>query len=120
MLHLDFASRVKTKPPIHSPIVDLSRIFKAYDVRGIYPEELDEVISHRIGGAFAAFAKSPRIVVGRDMRVSSEPLARAFVEGVTGGGVDVIDIGLVSTDTLYFASGRHGVPGAMLDRKSVV
>lgn len=93
--------------------MDLGPIFKAYDVRGVYPEQIDEVVAHRIGGAFAEFCGVPSIIVGRDMRLSSEPLARAFMEGVTGRGVDVVDIGLISTDGLYFASGRHQMPGAM-------
>lgn len=93
--------------------MDLGPVFKAYDVRGTYPDEFDEVASYRIGAAFAAFGGSRRMVVGRDMRPSSEPLARAFIEGATSQGADVIDIGLVSTDALYFAAGRHQVPGAM-------
>ena len=93
--------------------MDLSRIFKAYDIRGLYPDEIDEVACYAIGGAFAVFHGGSRMAVGRDMRLSSEPLARAFVEGVTSQGCDVLDIGLVSTDALYFASGRYDVPGAM-------
>jgi len=93
--------------------MDLASVFKAYDVRGVYPEQIDEVVAHRIGGAFAEFTGAQTVVVGRDMRVSSEPLSRAFIEGVLGRGVNVVDIGLVSTDTLYFASGRHSMPGAM-------
>jgi phosphomannomutase len=93
--------------------VDLSRIFKAYDVRGVYPDDLNEEIAERIGAAFAAFVKAPRVVVARDMRTSSPALSSAFMRGVTGQGTDVIDIGEVSTDTLYFASGRLDAPGAM-------
>ena len=93
--------------------MDLGGIFKAYDVRGTYPEQFDEVAAHRIGGAFAQWTAAKRIVVGRDMRLSSEPLAKAFIEGITGQGADAVDIGLVSTDALYFASGRHEIPGAM-------
>lgn len=93
--------------------MELSRIFKAYDVRGIYPDELDEVTAHRIGAAFVAFTKATRIVAGRDMRLSSEPLSRAFIEGATGAGADVVDVGLISTDGLYFASGKYELPGAM-------
>jgi phosphomannomutase len=93
--------------------LDLSRIFKAYDVRGTYPDELDEAAVRRIGAAFARFAEGDRIVLGRDMRVSSPALAAAFAEGVTGAGVDVVDVGEVSTDALYFASGRLDLPGAM-------
>lgn len=93
--------------------MDLSRIFKAYDIRGIHPEQFDEVASHRIGGAFASWTQAKRVVVGRDMRLHSEALSRAFIEGVTGQGADVIDIGLVSTDALYYASGQNSLPGAM-------
>ena len=94
-------------------MTDLSAIFKAYDVRGSYPEQLDEAVAGRIGGAFARFAGSGRIVLGRDMRVSSPALAAAFAEGVAAAGTDVVDVGEVSTDALYFASGRLGLPGAM-------
>ncbi len=91
----------------------LARIFKAYDVRGLYPEELDEDIARRIGVAFAAFSGAPRVVVGRDCRTSSPPLVGAFIEGVTSRGTDVLDIGLATTDMLYFASGRLDLAGAM-------
>jgi len=93
---------------------DLSRIFKAYDVRGVVPDELDEDVARRIGAAFAHFSGEPRILLGRDCRLSSERLGAAFAEGVTGRGADVVDLGLVSTDLLYFASGELGMPGAML------
>ena len=92
---------------------DLSTIFKAYDVRGVYPEELDEGVATRIGSAFARWIDADRIVVGRDMRTSSPALAKAFIAGATAGGVDVVDVGEVSTDALYFASGHLDVPGAM-------
>lgn len=93
--------------------MDLTRIFKAYDVRGVYPEELDEDIARRIGSAFAEFTGSPSVVVARDCRTSSPSLAAAFAEGVTGRGGGVVDIGLATTDMLYFASGRLSQPGAM-------
>ena len=92
---------------------DLSGIFKAYDVRGVYPEQLDEPTARLVGGAFARFSGAGRIVVGRDMRVSSPDLAAAFAEGATAAGSDVVDVGEVSTDALYFASGRLDLPGAM-------
>jgi phosphomannomutase len=92
---------------------DLSAIFKAYDIRGVYPTELDEDVARRIGTAFARFVEVPRIVTGRDMRTSSPDLVAAFIEGSTGAGAEVIDVGLVSTDGLYFASGILDVPGAM-------
>jgi phosphomannomutase len=92
---------------------DLRRIFKAYDVRGEYPDEIDEDVARRIGAAFVTFLGSPRVVVGRDMRVSSPALAAAFIEGAAGAGASVVDAGEVSTDALYFASGRLDLPGAM-------
>lgn len=93
---------------------DLGGIFKAYDVRGLYPDELDEDVARRIGSAFARFAGSDRIVVGRDMRPSSEALAAAFATGAAQAGVAVTDVGLVSTDALYYASGTFDAPGAMV------
>jgi phosphomannomutase len=92
---------------------DLTPIFKAYDVRGIYPDQLDEDAALRIGRAFAAWSGASRVVLGRDCRISSPALAGAFVEGVTDGGVSVVDLGLATTDMMYFASGRLNIPGAM-------
>jgi phosphomannomutase len=97
-----------------SPHVDLSRIFKAYDVRGIVPDELNEDVARRIGAAFARWADAPTLAVGRDARLSSPALASAFADGATSQGVDVVDIGLASTDLLYFASGSLDVPATML------
>ncbi len=88
-------------------------IFKAYDIRGIYPGQIDEEVAGRIGRAFVTFLGEERIVVGRDMRLSSPSLSRAFIEGARAQGADVVDIGLCSTDTIYFASGVLDVPGAM-------
>ncbi|MDQ3771683.1 MAG: phosphomannomutase/phosphoglucomutase [Actinomycetota bacterium] len=100
--------------------IDLSAIFKAYDVRGLYPDELDEDVARRVGAAFARFVTSGdsksgvrRVVTGRDMRTSSPALARAFAEGVTAAGSSVVDVGEVSTDALYFASGKLDLPGVM-------
>ena len=90
----------------------LDKIFKAYDVRGVYPDEFDEEIAYRIGGAFADFVDDT-VLVGRDMRTSGEPMSEAFIRGVTDTGRDVIDLGLVSTDLVYFASGARNLPGAM-------
>ena len=97
-----------------SPHPDLDRIFKAYDVRGVVPDELNEDVVRRIGSAFAAWAEAPRLAVGRDCRLSSPDLAAAFIDGAASRGVDVIDLGLASTDLLYFASGSLDAPGAML------
>lgn len=95
----------------------LAAIVKAYDVRGLVPDELDEDVARAIGAAFVevmdVLAESGAVVVGYDMRPSSPGLAAAFAEGVTSTGADVIDIGLASTDQLYFASGRLRLPGAM-------
>ncbi len=90
----------------------LDTIFKAYDVRGLYPEEIDESIARRIGNAFVRFTGAPTVVVGHDMRPSSVPLSRAFIEGAVLAGADVVDIGLSSTDMVYFASGLLDAPAA--------
>jgi phosphomannomutase len=92
---------------------DLSDIVKAYDVRGTVPDQLDEPVARALGAAFARFAGAPSLVIARDMRESGVALSRAFAEGVTAQGVDVVDAGLGSTDLLYFAAGSLGSPGAM-------
>jgi phosphomannomutase len=97
-----------------SPHRDLGSIFKAYDIRGVVPDDLDEDVARRIGSAFAGWAGVPRIAVAHDCRVSSPALAAAVCEGAVVRGVDVVDIGLASTDLLYFASGSLDVPGVML------
>jgi phosphomannomutase len=94
-------------------VTALSSIFKAYDVRGVYPDQLDEDAARRIGEAFAEFTAAPTVIVGRDCRISSPSLARAFADGVTRRGAAVLDIGLATTDMVYFASGRLDLPGAM-------
>jgi phosphomannomutase len=88
-------------------------IFKAYDVRGTVPDQLNAGVCRAIGAAFARFSGAPRIVVGRDMRASGVELSGAFIEGALAEGASVIDLGLASTDLLYFASGRLDAPGAM-------
>ncbi|MEI7654006.1 MAG: phosphomannomutase/phosphoglucomutase [Actinomycetota bacterium] len=88
-------------------------IFKAYDIRGTYPDQLDERLLRAIGSAFATFVQSERIVVARDMRPSGVTLTAAFAEGARAVGVEVTDLGLASTDFLYFAAGYEDVPGAM-------
>ncbi len=93
--------------------MSLDAIFKAYDIRGVYPEEIDESIARRVGNAFARFTGAPRILVAHDMRPSSVPLSEAFAEGVTRAGADVTALGLASTDLAYFASGRLDAPAAM-------
>ncbi len=91
----------------------LDAIFKAYDVRGVYPDELDDDVARRVGNAFVAFTGTALVLVGRDMRPSSAPLSAAFADGATLAGADVVDIGLASTDLVYFASGHLDAPGAM-------
>jgi phosphomannomutase len=93
---------------------DLGSIFKAYDVRGVVPDELDEDDARRIGAAFAEWARVPAIAVGYDCRLSSPALAEAVREGIASRGTDVVDLGLASTDLLYFASGSLDVGGVML------
>ncbi len=93
---------------------DLDRIFKAYDVRGVVPDELDAEVARRIGAAFAEWSGAAAILLGRDCRLSSPELGDAIAEGATSRGVDVVDLGLVSTDLLYFASGSQDLPGVML------
>ena len=97
-----------------SPHPNLSRIFKAYDVRGVVPDDLDEDVARRIGAAFASWSGASRIAVGRDCRLSSASLAAAVGEGVTSQGADVVDLGLASTDLVYFASGSLDVAAVML------
>lgn len=92
----------------------IATVFKAYDVRGIYPTELDEQLAYRIGRAFALYLRPRQVVVGRDMRVSSPALADAVIRGLLDQGVDVTDVGLVSTDALYFAVGKYRFDGGIM------
>ncbi|MER6828396.1 phosphomannomutase/phosphoglucomutase [Streptosporangium sp. NPDC000563] len=92
---------------------DLAKIFKAYDVRGVVPDELDEETAEAVGAAFVEVTGAKTAVVAYDMRESSVPLAAAFTRGATSRGADVINAGLGSTDLLYYASGSLGLPGVM-------
>jgi len=92
---------------------DLSKIVKAYDIRGVVPDELDDETVRAVGAAFAHFTKASSIVVAHDMRESSRPFSRAFAEGATSQGANVVLAGLASTDMLYFAAGFLEMPGAM-------
>ncbi|MEV6912733.1 phosphomannomutase/phosphoglucomutase [Amycolatopsis sp. NPDC051071] len=94
---------------------DLSGIVKAYDIRGVVGEQLDAALVRDLGSAFALLIKpeSDSVVIGHDMRDSSPELSAAFADGVTSQGLDVVSIGLASTDQLYFASGSLNLPGAM-------
>jgi phosphomannomutase len=98
-------------------VPDLSSLIKAYDVRGVVPDQWDEDVSRAIGAAFAEFvvadSGATTVVTAHDMRESSIPLSRAFAEGVISRGVDVVEAGLGSTDLLYFAAGSLDMPGAM-------
>jgi phosphomannomutase len=95
---------------------DLSRIkdiVKAYDIRGVVPDQLDEDVARAVGAAFVRVVGADRIVTAHDMRESSPGLATAFAEGATSQGADVVEAGLASTDLLYFAAGSLDIPGAM-------
>jgi phosphomannomutase len=94
-------------------VADLSQLVKAYDVRGVVPDQWDEKLSELFGAAFVEVVDASAIVVGHDMRPSSPGLAAAFARGAAGRGADVTLIGLCSTDQLYFASGHLDLPGAM-------
>ena len=94
------------------PSVDTS-IFKAYDVRGIYPSQIDEGVARAIGAAFVDYLRATRIAVGRDMRLSSPALAAAFIDGATSRGADVVDYGMIPTDMLYFVVARDRHDGGV-------
>jgi phosphomannomutase len=94
-------------------VPDLASIVKAYDIRGVVPDQLDESVARDIGAAFVRFLGASAIVIAHDMRDSSPGLASAFADGATSQGADVIEAGLGSTDLLYYASGSLDVPGAM-------
>jgi phosphomannomutase len=89
-------------------------IFKAYDIRGTYPDQLDEDVARAVGRAFATFLQAEQVVVGRDMRLSSPAVFASVVDGLTAQGAGVIDVGMVSTDQYYFACAELGHPGMMV------
>ena len=96
----------------------LHAIVKAYDIRGTYPDQLDADIAHRLGLAFAAYLRNEdpdvaEVMVGRDMRPSGPELVAAFADGLLSEGLDVVDLGMISTDQLYFAAGSFDSPGAI-------
>lgn len=91
----------------------LDRIVKAYDVRGTTPDEMNDDVAFALGVSFARFVKTDTVIVARDMRVTGESLASSFADGVMSCGVNVIDLGLASTDMVYFAAGVLNAPGAM-------
>ena len=88
--------------------------FKAYDVRGLYPSQLDEAGAYAIGRAYVEQFEPKRIAVGRDMRLSSPSMALALIEGAADGGADVVDLGMVGTEMVYFAVGELGLDGGIM------
>jgi phosphomannomutase len=98
---------MKTNPAV------LDSIVKAYDVRGTTPDQMNTEVAFALGVAFADFVQAPMVIVGRDMRLTGEELCAAFADGVTSRGLDVVDVGLASTDLIYFAAGSLDAPGAM-------
>ncbi|HTS99514.1 MAG TPA: phosphomannomutase/phosphoglucomutase [Streptosporangiaceae bacterium] len=95
-------------------MAEYAKIFKAYDIRGTVPDELDESVAEAVGAAFVRLTGAPAVVTVHDMRTSSAPLAEAFGHGAASQGADVVAGGLGSTDMLYYASGSLGIPGAMI------
>src|ERR687891_1661630 len=89
------------------------KVFKAYDVRGLYPSELDEEGAYAIGRAYGEHFEPKRIAVGRDMRLSSPAMTAAVMRGAADAGVQVVDIGLVGTEMVYFAVGELGLDGGI-------
>src|SRR5690606_25786075 len=89
-------------------------IFKAYDVRGIYPTELNEEAARLVGRAFVAYLGATRIGTGRDMRLSSPSMSAAFIEGAREQGADVVDYGMIGTDMLYYGVSRDGLDGGVM------
>jgi len=90
------------------------KCFKAYDIRGRVPDELNEDIAYRIGRAFAQFLSPAEVVVGRDVRIDSPLIAAAVARGLTDGGSSVIDIGLCGTEEVYFQTAHRGVGGGII------
>jgi phosphomannomutase len=90
------------------------KIFKAYDVRGIYPDELDEDGAYAIGRAYVDEFEPKAIAVGRDMRLSSPSMAEATMRGAAEAGADVVDIGMVGTEMVYFAVGELELEGGIM------
>jgi phosphomannomutase len=95
-------------------VSDLDKIFKAYDIRGVVPDQLDEAVAGAIGAAFVRLTEAGELVILHDMRTSSEPLANAIAQGAASQGANVIYGGLGSTDMVYYASGFLDMPGIMI------
>ena len=100
-------------PAIQPTPIDAS-IFKSYDVRGVYPSTLNEMVAEKIGAATAEYLHAKKLGVGRDMRESSSPLAQAIIRGITSRGCDVVEFGLISTDMLYFGVGSLELDGGIM------
>src|SRR5262249_22541625 len=105
--------RKRQRRMAQTPTID-SRIFKAYDVRGVYPTEFDDEAAYLIARALVQFLAADAIAVGRDMRVSSPALARAVLRGITDQGADAVDLDMTTTDELYFAVGKLNYPGGVM------
>src|SRR4051794_9786881 len=97
----------------HDPTT-IGALFKAYDVRGLVPSELTTDLAYRIGRAVVVYLGCDQVAVGRDMRVSGTMLSAALIDGIRDQGADVVDLGLVSTDALYFAVGKYGFPAGVM------
>src|SRR5256886_11477213 len=102
----------RARPVASSPVLD-PKVFKAYDVRGIYPDELDEAGAYAIGRAYVDEFEPRTIAVGRDMRLSSPTMADAVMRGAAESGAEVLDLGLVGTEMTYFAVGELGLDGGI-------
>ncbi|NIR62102.1 MAG: phosphomannomutase [Gammaproteobacteria bacterium] len=100
--------------PVPAGNVSMPSCFKAYDIRGRVPEELDEALARRIGRAYAAQLRPRHVAVGRDVRLSSPAIAGALIEGLRARGADVYDLGLCGTELVYFATAQHGLDGGIM------
>ncbi|MCK4982333.1 MAG: phosphomannomutase/phosphoglucomutase, partial [Victivallaceae bacterium] len=92
----------------------MAGIFKAYDIRGVYPEQLNEKIAEKIGRAYIEFTGAKKVVIGHDMRPDSTPLFAAMAKGMTEQGADVVNLGMCSTPMSYFANGKLGASGSII------
>jgi len=100
---------------MHSDLpVEYKKAFKDADIRGIYPSEINEVVAYRTARAFVELFKLKKVLVGRDMRLSSPALRNAFIAGAIESGANVVDLGVVSTPLIYFASGTYDMFGVVI------
>src|SRR5690349_5824540 len=98
----------------HRDPAAIASLFKAYDIRGIVPSQLDPELAYKIGRALVIQLGAKEVAVGRDMRVSGEALSASLIDGIRDQGADVVDFGLLSTDALYFAVGKFGFPAGVM------